>query len=149
MLAGAGEEDEITKCFDDITGKELLWQVVKEARVKELKYLRELGVYEKVDERTAVATYNVTPVDTTWVDTDKAFEAEPMHVHSRVVARDFKSGDRPDLYEGTLPLEALNAIISIAVSHGLQFSLMYVDVSRAYFLAKAERVVPVNLPVGD
>ena len=96
MLAGAGEEDEIIKCFDDITGKELLWQAVKEAGEKELKYLRELGVYEKVDERAAVAKYNVTPVDTKWVDTDKAFE-EPMHVHSRVVVRDFKSGDRPRL----------------------------------------------------
>ena len=47
MLAGAGEEDEFIKCFDDITGKELFWQAVKEAREKELKYLRELGVCEK------------------------------------------------------------------------------------------------------
>ena len=38
---------------------------------KELKYLRELGVYEKVDERTAVAKYNVTPVGTKWVDIDQ------------------------------------------------------------------------------
>ena len=65
MLAGgAGEEDEFIKCFDEITGKELHWQAVKEAREKELKYLRELGVYEKVDERAAVAKYNVTPIDT-------------------------------------------------------------------------------------
>ena len=55
MLARAGEEDEFIKCYDDITGKELLWQAVKPAREKELKYLRELGVYEKVDERGAVA----------------------------------------------------------------------------------------------
>ena len=55
MLAGAGDEDEFFKCFDDITGKELPWQGVKETREKELKYLRELGVYEKVDERAAVA----------------------------------------------------------------------------------------------
>ena len=55
MLAGAGDEDEFFKCFDDITGKELPWQSVKETREKELKYLRELGVYEKVDERAAVA----------------------------------------------------------------------------------------------
>ena len=41
---------------------------------KELKYLRELGVYETVDARTAVAKYNVTPVDTKWADTDRAFE---------------------------------------------------------------------------
>ena len=64
MLAGAGEEDEFIKCFDDITGKELPWQLVKEAREKELKYLREVGVYEKVEERAAVAKYNVRPVDT-------------------------------------------------------------------------------------
>ena len=31
MLAGAGEEDKFVKCFDDITGKELLWQAVKKA----------------------------------------------------------------------------------------------------------------------
>ena len=47
MLAEVGEEYEFIKCFDDITGKELPWQAVKEAREKELKYLRDLGVYEK------------------------------------------------------------------------------------------------------
>ena len=78
MLAEAGEVDEFIKCFDDITGKELPWQAVKEAREKELTYLRERGVYGKVDERTGVAKYNVTPVDTKWVDTDKAFEGKPM-----------------------------------------------------------------------
>ena len=74
---------------------------MKEAREKELKYLRELGVYEKVDERTAVAKYNVTPVDFLLVDIDKAFEEEPMQIRSRFVAREFKSGDRPDFYAGS------------------------------------------------
>ena len=64
MLAEVGEENELIKCSDDIIGKDLLWQAVKEAREKELKYLREFGVCEKIDERTAVAKYNVTPVDT-------------------------------------------------------------------------------------
>ena len=54
-LAGAGEEDEVIKCFDDFTGKELPWQAVQEAREKKLMYLREFGVYEKFDERAAVA----------------------------------------------------------------------------------------------
>ena len=40
MLAGGGEVDEFIKCFDDNTGKELPWQV-KQAREKELKYLRQ------------------------------------------------------------------------------------------------------------
>ena len=83
MLAEAGEEHEFIKCFDDLTGKELLCQDVKEALEKELKYLHELGVYEKVDEGTAVAKYNVTPVDTKWVDNDTIFEEEPMQIFSR------------------------------------------------------------------
>ena len=61
ILAGAGDEDEFFKCFDDMTGKELPWQGVKETREKELTYLRELGENEEVGERAAVAKYNVTP----------------------------------------------------------------------------------------
>ena len=119
---------------------ELPWQAVKKAREKELKYLRELGVFEKADEGTAVAKYNVTPVDTKWVDTDnKALKGEPMQIRSRIVAREFKSGDRPDLYAGTPPLEALKAFMSIAASHSPEFSLMHVDVSRAYSHPKAQR----------
>ena len=67
MRCWVGEEDGFIKCFDDITGKELSWQAVKQAREKELKYLRELGVCEEVDERAAVAKYKGTPVDTKWV----------------------------------------------------------------------------------
>ena len=74
---------------------------VKEAREEELNYLSELGMCEKVDESASVAKYNITPVDTTWVDTDTAFEGEPMQIRSRIFAREFKSGDRPDLYAVT------------------------------------------------
>ena len=42
----------------------------EEAREKELKCLRELGVYE-VDEHAAVAKHSVTPIDTKWVDNEK------------------------------------------------------------------------------
>ena len=51
MLADVEEEQEQDViCFDDITGKELPWHAVRKARELELKYLRDLGVYEKVDE---------------------------------------------------------------------------------------------------
>ena len=39
-----------------------------------------------------VAKYNVTPVDTGWVDTDKAFQEEPMHIRSQMVAESSKAG---------------------------------------------------------
>ena len=69
-----------------------------------------------------MSKYNVTPVHTKWVDTDTAFEGEPLQIRSRTVAREFKSGDKPDLQIGTPPRESLNAIISVAVSHSLEFS---------------------------
>ena len=150
MLADVeeGQEQDVI-CIDDITGKELPWRAVRKARELELKYLRDLGVYEKVDEKEAVAKYGITPVDTKWIDTDKAFEGEPMQIRSRMCAREFKSDDRPDLYAGTPPLEALKAIISIAANHKETFSIMHIDVSRAYFHAKAQRPVLIRLPVED
>ena len=110
MLVDVEEEQEQDViCFDDITGKELPWHAVRKVRELELKYLRDLGVHGKVDEKEAVAKYGITPVDTKLVDTDKAFEGEPMQTRSRMCAREFKSDDRPDLYAGTPPLEALKA----------------------------------------
>ena len=110
------------------------------------KYLRDLGVYEKIDVNEAVAQHKITPVDTKWFDTDKAFEEEPMQIRSRIVVREFKSDDRPDLYAGIPPLEALKAI---AASHKETFSIIHIDVSRAYFRAKAQRLVLIRLPVED
>ena len=150
MLADVEEEQEQDViCFDHITGKELPWHAVRKALELELKYLRDLAVYEKVDEKEAVEKYGVTPVDTKWVGTDKAFEGNQMQIRSRMCAREFKSDDWPDLYAGTPPLEALKAIISIASNHKETFSIMHIDVSRAYFHAKVQRPVLIRLPAED
>ena len=60
MLADVEEEQEQEQdviCLDDITGKELPWHAVRKARELELKYLRDLGVYEQADEKEAVTKY--------------------------------------------------------------------------------------------
>ena len=49
----------------------------------------------------------------------------------------------------TSPLEALKAEISIAANYKETFSIMHIDVSRAYFHSKAQRLVLVRLPVED
>ena len=67
-----------------------------------------------------------------------------MHIRSRIVAREFESEDRPDLYAGTLPLKALKTFISIPASHKQTFSIMQINLSRAYFHAKAQRLVLVR-----
>ena len=60
-----GKEQDVV-CFDDVTGKELPWSAVRKARELELKYLRDLGVYEKVDEKEAIEKYGITPIETKW-----------------------------------------------------------------------------------
>ena len=141
MLAEVKEKEQDVICFDDITGNKLPWYAVRKARELDLKYLRDLGVYEKIDENEAVAQYKITPVDTKLVDKDKAFEDKPMQIRSQFVSTEFKSDDQPDLYAGTLPLEALKAMMSIAANHKETFSIMHIDVSRAYFHAMAQRLV--------
>ena len=93
MLAEVGEEEADVICIIDVTSKELPWHEVRKAREQELKCFRDLRVFENVDEREAIAQYQVTPVDTKWIDTNKAFEEEPMQIRSRIVAREFKSRD--------------------------------------------------------
>ena len=112
---------------------------MRQAREQELKCLRDLGVFEKVDEREARVQYQVTPVDTKLIDTSKAFEEKPLQIRSRTVAREFKSGDRPDLYAGISPLEAFKAIITIALHHNHTCSPMHIDVP----------LVLVRIPVED
>ena len=58
--------------------KEMLWHEVRTDCEQELKYLRDFGVCEKIDEREAIAQCQVTPVDTKWIDTNEAFEEEPI-----------------------------------------------------------------------
>ena len=37
MIAGVSDEDKFVKCLDDITGRELPWQAVKQAREKRVE----------------------------------------------------------------------------------------------------------------
>ena len=90
ILAEVGEVDQRFLCFDDATSKDLLWHEVRQSRDQQLKYLRDLGVYEQVDEREAIAQYQVTPVDTQWIDTNKTSEGEPMQIRSRWWQEDSK-----------------------------------------------------------
>ena len=88
---------------------------MKEAPEKELMHLRGLGAYEKVDELVALAKCNFTPVDTKWVDIDKAFEVEPRQIRSHIVAREFKNEHRPDLCAVTLSYPSLR--VTVQSSH--------------------------------
>ena len=145
VLADVGEKQEQDViCSNDNTGKELPWHAVREARELELKYLRDLGVYEKVDEKEAVEK-----MKSLQVDTDKAFEGALCKSDHECVRESSKAMIGQTCMQGLLSLEALKAIISIAANHKETFSIMHIDVSRAYFHAKAQRPVLIRIPVED
>ena len=71
-----------------------------------------------------------------------------MRSSTRIVARCFKQVKIGWICtQGTSPLEALKALISMAANHKQTVSVMHIDVSRASFHAKVQRLVLVRVPV--
>ena len=88
-----------------------------------------------------------------WLDTNKGDRDNPNY-RSRLVGREFNDSKDDTLYASTPPLEALRAIISHASTvdgdrPGERRELMVNDVRRAYFYAKQQRSVFINLPAED
>ena len=103
-MAAVGEEDRRVVCVADVTGKELSWQDVRKGREREWR-----NICVTVDGREPTAQYQVTSADTKWTDTNQPFEESSMQIISRIVAREFKSDDRPDPHAGTHPLYFLKS----------------------------------------
>jgi len=77
---------------------------------------------------------------------------------SRLVAQEIKRDNREDLCAATPPLEAKKMLMSMAVAEGIGYKngdrrggnkLEFIDVRRAYFHAKARRLVYIRLPEED
>ena len=71
-----------------------------------------------------------------------------MQIKPRIVAIEFKSDSARSVRKGS-SLGGVKAIKSIAASPKQTFSIMLIDVSRAYFHATAQRLVLVRLPAED
>eukprot|EP00973_Karenia_brevis_P060263 8384785-Karenia_brevis.AAC.1 len=72
-----------------------------------------------------------------WVDTNKSFMKGKYDMRSRMVAKNYKGGDkgRDDLFAETPPLEAKRLLMSRAVTKrvdGRSRKLMFIDVKKAH-----------------
>ena len=86
-----------------------------------------------------------------WVDVNKGDSTDPDY-RSRLVGREFSICRDDALYDATPPLEALRLIISHAATildDGPRRTIMINDVRRAYFYAKIQRGVYIELPEED
>ena len=103
-------ERRVEKAWDDVNeGWELPVEKVKAARSEEVSYMEGRGIWTVRPVSECWEKTGRKPVSVRWVDTDKGFMGGGgMEVRSRLVAIDFKGGDkdRDDLFAGSPPLEA-------------------------------------------
>ena len=131
--------------YDAVTGEKLNGKLVKQARAEEIEYYRNMKVYTKVSRQWATSKTGKAPIKVRWVDHNKGTAERPM-ITSRLVAKEIKVCDRPELFAATPPLEALELVLSLAASsHSGSRCVMHNDVSRAYFHAPAVRDVFVDI----
>ena len=141
------DETELMRAFDDVSGDELKPEMVKAARAEEMLYFKKMGVYKKVPKKVCLQETGREPIGVRWVDINKGDNLHPNY-RSRLVAKEYKTDDRPEWYAATPPSECLKIMLSKLASDRNK-KVMYADVSRAYFYARAARAVYVKLPDED
>ena len=158
------EEGYSGKFRDDMTGQVLKDKLVEEARMKELKYFHDKGVWMKRPKGEARNRTGRGPISVRWVDVNKGDEQNPKY-RSRLVARQIKAHDKSGatFFAPTPPLEALRTVLSLAATavgdwepcynpaSGQRTQISLIDISRAYFNAKIDEDVEtyVQLPEED
>ena len=84
--------------FDDITGSELNKAEAVKARLKEIQFFRDRGVYTKVRRERYMKIIN-----TKWLDVNKG-DADNLNIRARLVGCEFAIDKRDDLFAATPPL---------------------------------------------
>ena len=135
-------------CWDDVTGAPLIAKLVRAARALDMKFFTKMGVYSERLPRSVVKERGGKVIKGRWIDTNKGDSACPDY-RSRFVGKEFNVGVDPELYAATPPLEALKLLLGHASSGDGLAHLMLSDVKRAYFHAKANRELYVELPEED
>jgi hypothetical protein len=95
---------------DDLSGNHLDAKEVVKARLLEMRFFRQMGVYTKVERKT-----NMKAITTKWLDINKGDTKSPNY-RSRLVGRELNLQKRDDLFAGTPPLESLRYIVSRCAS---------------------------------
>jgi hypothetical protein len=153
--------------YDHVNGGELDPDKVREARKEEIRFFIKMIVYEKVP-RNRCIRLNKSPIKLRWVDTLKGDGV----YRSRLVAKEFKTNSRPDLFSATPPTETLKLILSMTASaqkskerwgkstkaesefrkedgNDEKVCILHTDISRAYFHAEAKEEKFVEIPNED
>ena len=153
VVAGIDEHWKEQAYPDHVNGGYLEASKVLQARKEEMAYVYKYNIYEKVDREDCKAKTGKPPIRVRWVDTNKGFGTDAENYRSRLVAMEFKRDGSMEYFSATPPLETLRILLSSAASRGDQVesdaAILYLDVRRAYFHAKAKRDTYIELPLED
>ena len=140
-------EPSSTWATDDLSGEALDPSLVRAARKEEIQYFKSMKVYDKVDTMECWEATGKGPIAVRWVDINKGDRSNPNY-RSRLVAKEYKTEERPEWFAATPPGECLKILLSKMASNK-KLKMLYADVSRAYFYAAAVRPVYVKLAEED
>ena len=145
------EEPDWKPYWDDLTGRELRRDLVEAARAEELAVVKKMMVWRKVRREECLAATGKPPIKLRWVDINKGDELNPKY-RSRIVAKEIRTDNRPELFAATPPLEFIKYLVSRCASRQRRARpsrLMIQDISKAYFFAPATRDIFIELPPED
>ena len=146
--------------WDHVNGGWLDPVRVRAARKLELEYIKKMEVYKKVPHNRAMERTGKKPIQVRWIDTDKGMGG----YRSRLVAKEFRTDARMDLFSATPPLELVKLLVAMVATaqkdrgswdiaepargfttgdHSRNeecnpICFLYTDISRAYFHAPAK-----------
>ena len=106
------QDDHEEYFIDDVYGKVLNPDKVRKARLEELRYFKTMGVYEKCNIKECLVNTGKNPIKTRWIDTNKTNDPFDENYRSRLVAKEYKTSEKPELYSGTPPVELIRMLIS-------------------------------------
>ena len=90
-----------SRAWDDMTGMKLDAGNVKEARAKEVGYVRDRRVYEKIPRAQAMRN-KWKVVQVRWIDINEGDDENPNY-RSRIVGQEFNNDPMEGLFAGTTP----------------------------------------------
>lgn len=129
---------------DEVSGKALETGKVMAARAEELDYARRYDVWTLAPVSECWAMTGKPPIGSRWIDIDKGDASKPCY-RSRLVIQEVRMSGTEAIFAATPPLESIRFLLSLQRSRR-GYKVMFIDVRRAHWTAKIDRLVYVRLP---
>eukprot|EP00435_Cladocopium_sp_Y103_P016599 s3099_g4.t1 len=136
---------------DEVSGKPLEANRVREARMEEIDYANRYGVWVPVPIEEAWKETGKAPISSRWIDINKGDEERPQY-RSRLVIQEVRHSNIEAIFAATPPLESVRMLLSLQRTgnerdrKGRRKKVMFIDIRRAHWTAKIFRKVFVLLP---